>query len=139
MVQLAHLLTGSLVTAEDVVQDAFLRLHPHLDTVDNPGAYLRRTVVNLCQSTHRRRNVEQRWLARQTSPGPGADVELPGDLDETWRMLANLSEAQRQALVLRFYLDLRIEDIAELLDLPVGTVKSTLHRGLAALGKEIKL
>lgn len=116
-----------------MVQDAFVRLHPLLDTVDNPGAYLRRIVVNLCRSHHRRRGVEQRWLDRQPPP----DVELPQELDDTWRTLATLPESQRQALVLRFYLDLRIEDIADLLGSPVGTVKSTLHRGLAALGKEI--
>jgi RNA polymerase sigma factor (sigma-70 family) len=133
MVRLAHLLTGSPVTAEDVVQEAFVRLHAVLDTVANPGAYLRTTVVNLCRSQLRRRGVERRWLARQPSPG----VELLPELDETWRALAGLSDAQRQALVLRFYLDLRVETIADLLELPIGTVKSTLHRGLAALGKEI--
>jgi RNA polymerase sigma factor (sigma-70 family) len=133
MVRLAHLLTGSPVTAEDVVQEAFVRLHPVLDTVADPGAYLRTTVVNLCRSHHRRRGVEERWLACQPSPG----VELLPELDETWRALAALSDAQRQALVLRFYLDLRVETIADLLELPVGTVKSTLHRGLAALSKEI--
>lgn len=133
MVRLAHVLTGSATAAEDVVQEAFVRLHPLLDTAGNPGAYLRRTVVNLCHSQHRRRGVEQRWLARQ----PPAAVVLAPELDETWRALARLSPSQRQALVLRFYLDLRVEDIADLLDMRVGTVKSTLHRGLAALSKEI--
>ena len=133
MVRLAHLLTGSAPAAEDVVQDAFVRLHPVLDRVDDPGAYLRRTVVNLCHSQHRRSGVERRWLARQ----PPADVVLTPEMDETWRALARLSPAQRQVLVLRFYLDLRVEDIADLLGLRAGTVKSTLHRGLAALSKEI--
>jgi RNA polymerase sigma factor (sigma-70 family) len=134
MVRLAHLLTGSALAAEDLVQDAFVQLHPVIDRVDNAGAYLRRTVVNLCRSHHRRRGVERRWLDRQSSPAP----ELPPDLDETWQALATLSPAQRHALVLRFYLDLRLEDVADLLDVPVGTVKSTVHRGLAALGKEIE-
>lgn len=133
MVRLARLLTGSQVVAEDVVQDAFVRLHPVLDVLDRPGAYLRRTVVNLCQSHHRRQDVEQRWLARQ----PSASADLPPELDETWRLLARLSDVQRHALVLRFYLDLRVQDIADLLDLPVGTVKSALHRGLAVLAKEV--
>jgi RNA polymerase sigma factor (sigma-70 family) len=133
MVRLARLLTGSQVVAEDVVQDAFVRLHPVLDTVDRPGAYLRRTVVNLCRSHHRRQDVEHRWLTRQPSP----PADLPPELDETWRLLATLSDVQRHTLVLRFYLDLRIDDIADLLDLPVGTVKSALHRGLAALSREV--
>jgi len=135
MVRLAHLLTGSQATAEDVVQDAFVRLGPVLDTVDNAGAYLRRTVVNLCTSHHRRHGVEQRWLARQ--PPPDRQLDLPPELDETWRLLARLSDRQRHALVLRFYLDLRVEDIADLLGAPVGTIKSALHRGLAALSTEV--
>ena len=133
LVRLAHLMTGSPALAEDIVQEAFLRLHPALDTVEKPGAYLRTTVVNLCRSHHRRQGVERRWLERQ--PAPGAD--LPPELDETWRALLALPEAQRHALVLRFYLDLRIEDIAALLGRPIGTVKSTLHRGLAALTREV--
>jgi RNA polymerase sigma factor (sigma-70 family) len=135
LVRLAHLMTGSAALAEDIVQDAFVRLHPVLDTVDRPGAYLRTTVVNLCHTYHRRQGVERRWLERQ--PGPATD--LPPDLDETWRALAGLPETQRHALVLRFYLDLRIDDIAALLGIPAGTVKSSLHRGLAALGKEVSL
>jgi len=133
LVRLAHLMTGSPALAEDIVQEAFLRLHPALDTVEKPGAYLRTTVVNLCRSHHRREGVARRWLERQ--PAPGAD--LPPELDETWRALRALPEAQRHALVLRFYLDLRIADIAALLGKPTGTVKSTLHRGLAALTREV--
>jgi RNA polymerase sigma factor (sigma-70 family) len=133
LVRLAHLMTGSPALAEDIVQDAFLRLHPTLDAVDKPGAYLRTTVVNLCRSYHRRQGVERRWLERQPAPG----TDLPPELDETWRALLALPVPQRHALVLRFYLDLRIEDIAALLGKPTGTVKSTLHRGLAALTKEV--
>jgi RNA polymerase sigma-70 factor (sigma-E family) len=139
MVRLARLLTGSASAAEDLVQDAFVRLYPVLGSVDNPGAYLRRTVVNLCTSHHRRGSVERRWLARQRPPDadPSADLELPPELDETWRAVARLPERQRHVLVLRFYLDLRVEDVADALAMPVGTAKSTLHRALAALSKEI--
>lgn len=133
MVRLAHLLTGSPTVAEDVVQDAFVRIYDVLDDVDQPGAYLRRTVVNLCHSHHRHRGVEQRWQSRQ--PPPSAD--LPPELDETWKALATLPDRQREVLVLRFHLDLRVADIAALLDLPLGTVKSQIHRGLAALTKEL--
>jgi RNA polymerase sigma factor (sigma-70 family) len=133
MVRLAHLLTGSAAVAEDVVQDAFVRIHALLPTLDRPGAYLRRTVVNLCRSHQRRRGVEERWLARQPAP----TATLPTELDETWRCLATLSVQQRDVLVLRFYLDLPLAEIADLLDLPVGTVKSSIHRGLAALGTEV--
>lgn len=133
MVRLAHLLTGSAATAEDVAHDAFLRVYDALDRVDEPGAYLRKTVVNLCHSYHRRRGVEDRWRRLQSPAGP----TLPRDLDETWQALQDLSPHQREALVLRFYLDLRVADVAALLERPVGTVKSDIHRGLAALTEEL--
>lgn len=133
MVRLAHLLTGSVPTAEDLVHEAFVRVYEHLDGIDEPGAYLRRTVVNLASSHHRRRGVEARWKERQPPPTP----ELPPDLDETWQALGSLPEAQRTALVLRFYLDLKVDDVAAVLGIPSGTVKSQIHRGLAALGGEV--
>jgi RNA polymerase sigma-70 factor (sigma-E family) len=133
MVRLAHLLTGSTATAEDVVQDAFLRLHDVIDEVAAPGAYLRRIVVNLCHSHHRRRGVEDRWRSRQALASPA----LPPDVDEMWTLLQELPTRQREVLVLRFYLDLRVADVAAVLGIPVGTVKSAIHRGLAALSSEI--
>jgi RNA polymerase sigma-70 factor (sigma-E family) len=133
MIRLAHLLTGSVSTAEDLVQEAFLRVFDRVDAVDQPGAYLRRTVVNLANSHHRHRSVVDRWERRQVPP-PDA---LPPDVDETWQALRGLPEAQRTVLVLRFYLDLKVDDIAAVLDIPTGTVKSQIHRGLAALSGEV--
>lgn len=133
MVRLAHLLTGSPASAEDVVHDAFVKLHDVVDDVREPGAYLRRTVVNLCHSHHRRAGVERRWRDRQPPP----EVVVPPDVDETWRAVQSLPERQRQVLVLRFHLDMKVDDIAATLGLPPGTVKSTIHRGLAALAEGI--
>jgi hypothetical protein len=59
MVRLAHLITGSNEVAEDVVQDAFVRMYRNWDRADQPGAYLRTIVVNGCRTWHRRR----RWSA----------------------------------------------------------------------------
>lgn len=133
MVRLAHLLTGSAATAEDVVHEAFLRVFERLDGLEEAGAYLRKVVVNLCRDHHRRREVADRWLRHQ-GPPPAA---LPPELDETWHALGSLPEHQRTALVLRFYLDLKVEDVAAVLDVPAGTVKSQIHRGLAALSGEV--
>lgn len=133
MVRLAHLFTGSVAIAEDMVQDAFVALYDRLEAVDQPGAYLRRTVVNLCHSHHRHQGVEDRWQARQPPP----EVALPPDLDDMRRALSILTDHQREALVLRFYLDLKVDDVAALLDRPAGTVKSDIHRGLAALTEEV--
>ena len=133
MVRLAHLLTGSSATAEDLVHEAFLRVYDTIGRTERPGAYLRRTVVNLCHSHHRRRGVEARWRERQAPPEPA----LPPELDETWRAVQALPVHQREALVLRFHLDLKVADVAALLGRPVGTVKSDIHRGLAALTEEL--
>lgn len=133
MVRLAHLLTGSATTAEDVVQEAFVKVFQRLDGIAEPGAYLRRTVVNLARDHHRRRGVAERWERRQAAPA----AELPPDVDETWQALGSLPEAQRTVLVLRFYLDLKVDDVAAVLDIPTGTVKSQIHRGLAALSGKV--
>ena len=137
MVRLAHLLTGSQATAEDLVQDAFVRLGPVLDTVDNAGAYLRRTVVNLCTSHHRHRGVEQRWLARQ--PPPDRLLALPPELDETWRFLAQLPERQRRVLLASFIEGWSNAEVADRLGLPLGTVKSDIRRGLLALRPHVEV
>jgi RNA polymerase sigma factor (sigma-70 family) len=134
MVRLAHLLTGSPAVAEDVVHDAFLKLHDGLDDVLRPGAYLRRTVVNLCHSHHRRAGVERRWRDRQPPP----EVALPPDVGDTWSAVGDLPDRQREVLVLRFYLDMKVDDIAETLDVAPGTVKSTIHRALATLAERIE-
>lgn len=134
LVRLAHLMVRNASVAEELVQDAFLRLHPHLGTTENPGAYLRTTVVNLCRAHHRRAGVAERH-APDASPVV-APPSLPVDLSATWIALGALPDRQRQALVLRFYLDLPDDEIAVLLDARPGTVRSLVSRGLAQL-KEV--
>jgi RNA polymerase sigma-70 factor (sigma-E family) len=131
MVRLAHLITGSNAVAPDLVQDAFVKISSRLDTIDQPSAYLRTIVVNECRSWIRRQAVE-----RKHQPTDEAAPTLPADVDEMWGALAELSERQRAALVLRFYEDLPLDDIARTLGCRPGTAKSLVHRGLAAL-KEV--
>ena len=132
MVRLAHLITGSNAVAADLVQDAFLKVAPRLDAIDTPDAYLRTVVVNECRSWLRRREVERRHAPEVASE----HAALPPEVDEIWQALAGLSERQRAALVLRFYEDLPLEEIARTLGCRLGTAKSLVHRGLAAL-KEV--
>lgn len=132
MVRLAFLLTGSTETAQDLVQDAFVHLHRRWSSVEQPAAYLRRSVVNGCHSHHRRLRLE-----RTRRPDSRADaVEL--DADEITDALAALPHRQRAALVLRFYLDLPDSEAAAVLGCRVGTVGSLVHRGLAQLRKDIE-
>jgi len=127
MVRLGTLLTGSKETAEEVVMDAFARMAARPSLPDEPAAYLRTSVANGCHSHHRR----LRTVRRQPVP-PTAPHHDP-ELDELWSRLADLRPSERACVVLRFYEDLPLGEIAEVLDLPTGTVKSHLHRGLARL------
>lgn len=127
MVRLATLLTGSVDTAEELVMDAFTRLAPRIDELDQPAAYLRTAVVNATRSHHRR--VRTARAHPVTAPEAVADPEL----DELWQRLEQLRPDERACVVLRFYEDLPLADIATQLDLPLGTVKTHLHRSLATL------
>ena len=127
LIRLAYLLTGSQMTAEDLVQDTFIRVEPRLDGLSEPGAYLRRSVVNACYSWHRRQRRE-----RSVPVDPPA-VTMPGEHVEMWDALGHLSAARRTVLVLRYYLDLPEAEVAALLGWRVGTVKSATHRALRDL------
>jgi RNA polymerase sigma factor (sigma-70 family) len=127
MVRLAHLLTGSNAVAEDLVHDVFVSLHTAIERADDPRAYLRTAVVNRCRSHLRRSQLEDRH--RRVEPR----VELPPDVDETWAALEKIPERRRVALVLRFYEDLSVAEIAEVMDCRTGTVTSLIHRGLASM------
>lgn len=128
MVRLAHLITRSNMAAEDLAHDAFLKVRPRFEELNNPAAYLRKTVVNECRMWFRRRDVERRH-----APTPVDQLALPPDLEELWVALQDVSPKRRIVLFLRFYEDRSIDDIAELLDIRPGSVRSLLRRGLASL------
>jgi RNA polymerase sigma factor (sigma-70 family) len=134
LVRLAHLLLGDGARAEELVQDAFVRLLPHLEGNASPGGYLRTIVVNLCRDEQRRAVRARRHLhARPVSaPPPG----IPERSTAVWMALQGLPARQREALSLRFYADLPTEEIARILDVRPATVRSLVHRGLATL-KEV--
>lgn len=130
LIRLAHLLTGSAAIAEELAQEALLVTQQRWATLDNPGAYARTALVNLCRSHQRRRVLE-----RRRAPAPLAHP-LPPEIDETWQAIRRLTRDQREVIVLRFYEDLSVEQTAQLLGKPAGTVKSLQHRALARL-KEV--
>ena len=129
MVRLAFLLTSSPETAHDLVQDSFVRLHGKFDHVDEPRAYLRRTVVNACLSYHRR----QRLHVRHAAAAQPEATELGAD--EMTDALAALPYRQRTAIVLRFWHGSSEAEIAAALGCRPGTVGSLIHRALAELRK----
>lgn len=130
MVRLAYLMTGDRAVAEELVQDAFVNVHRAWSRATNPPAYLRTAVVNACNSWGRRRTLE---LHRRPAP-PDPSVLVA---DEMWDALQVLPMRQRAAIVLRFYEDLPDARIAELLGCREATVRTSIHRGLARLRKEI--
>jgi RNA polymerase sigma-70 factor (sigma-E family) len=141
-VRLAYLLTGDHALAEDLVQDAFVKLAGRLAHLRDPGAfeaYLRRTVVNLTNSYFRRKRLERDHLKRERAAVP-PNPTLPdiGARDEMWEAMKRLSPRQRAAIVLRFYEDLSEQQVAEILNCRPGTVKSLVSRGLAILRGEIR-
>src|SRR5439155_7091262 len=106
-VRLAYLLTGDRALAEDLAQDAFVKLAGRLVHLRDPGAfdaYLRRTVVNLANSHYRRKRLERTYVSR-TAAEPPVFGEAPdtGRRDELWNGLQRLPVRQRTAIVLRHY------------------------------------
>ena len=144
-VRLAYLLTGDRALAEDLVQEAFVRLAGRLVHLRDPDAfpaYLRRTVVNLANSHFRRRKVERTFLERERSQVAASTTRAPDggveERDQMWQALEDLPPRQRAAIVLRFYEDLPESAIAELLQCRPGTVKSLLSRGLEGMRGRIR-
>ena len=143
MLRTARLLAGDPHTAQDLVQAALLRIYlcwGRSDAWDNPGAYARRTLVNV-HATWRKRF----WHREVPHDEPGAqarwDDRSPGtdDLVDLERALAALPVDQRRVLVLRFYEDLSVEQVADLLGCSVGTVKSRTSRALGRIRTQPEL
>src|SRR5262249_35146042 len=108
-VRLAYLLTGDRQLAEDIAQDAFVRVVGRLGHLRDPGAfdaYLRRAIVNLAKNHHRRRAIERRFLSgsRMAEDIPGHERQLV-DRHAIVAALSLLAERQRAAIVLRYYED----------------------------------
>jgi RNA polymerase sigma factor (sigma-70 family) len=132
MVRVAFLLVGSRAEAEDVVQDAFARIELRWARLDNAEGYLRRCVVNRSYDVLRRRRLEQRFRLLHRD-----DRTTELEADELGDALASLAPKRRAAVVLRYYAGLPEREIADVLRVRPGTVKSMLHRALAQLREVI--
>jgi RNA polymerase sigma-70 factor (sigma-E family) len=138
-VRLAYLLTGDRPLAQDLTQDAFVKVLGRFQDLRNRDAfwwYLRRTIVNLSRSYFRRRQVERAYLGRQQPPEVVAGPDV-GERERMRRALLKLRPEQRAAVVLRYYEDMTEADTAEILGRPLGTVKSMVSRGIDTLREEL--
>ncbi|WP_079063482.1 SigE family RNA polymerase sigma factor [Peterkaempfera griseoplana] len=135
---LAALLLDDTASCEDVVQEAFIRVHAARRRVREPEktlAYLRQTVVNLSRSALRRRILGLRLLPKpmpdMASAEEGAYEAL--ERDQLKAALRGLQRRQREVLVLRYFADMTEAQVAEALGISVGSVKAYGSRGLATL------
>jgi RNA polymerase sigma-70 factor (sigma-E family) len=133
----AYFLTGDPDLAEDLVQDAFVRVagrFRHLRAPEAFDAYLRRTIVNLFTSHLRRLRLERAELKRRAAEArPAVDDPDPTAHDELWAKVRRLPERQRAAIVLRFYEDLSERETAEVLGCSTGAVNSLVAHAMATL------
>ena len=129
---------GNAGEAEDLVQEAFVRAYaagPRFTRVDNPEAWLRTTAVNLHRNRWRKMRNFGRIKHRITAP-----PDLPGldDHVDVVDALRRLPESQRVVLVMHYFADRQVDQIAEELGIAEGTVKSRLARGRGALAAQLK-
>ena len=145
--RLAYVILGDASLAEEITMEAFAKALSRwrlVSRADHPHAYLRQIVVNLCRSKIRRKIVERKFgglFEKEAGDAVVSDVEDHGLNVDVWNAVRGLPERQRTCIVLRYLEDLSEPDIATVLNIPVGTVKSQLSRGrkkLAdALGADI--
>lgn len=130
MTRLAYLLVGSEAVAEEVVQDAFAQVYERWARLDRPGGYLRTCVVHGARRASKRRQRDLRVVHDRAEP---AALEARELLDA----LGRLQPRWRAVVVLRFYGGMTQDEIADVLGMKAGTVKSALHRALGQLREEI--
>lgn len=155
VISLAWRMTGNRDDAEDIAQEAFLRLHRHIKTFrgdSSVATWLHRTVTRLAIDHLRRRKLKDRIFffrrgndepdpldsAPSDTPSPGQGL-LDGEIRQRLETaLQKLSARQRIVFTLRHYEEMPLREISELLNLEEGTVKSHLHRAVRILRREME-
>jgi RNA polymerase sigma factor (sigma-70 family) len=136
----AYAMTNDLGAAEEITQEAFAvaygRQHQVART-DSPEAWLRTVVVNLARRRFRRRATLDRILRRQQAEPPPLGVPPDEHLD-LHDAIRGLGQEHRTVVVLHYLADLPVEEIAAVLGVPEGTVKSRLSRARAALAERLR-
>jgi RNA polymerase sigma-70 factor (sigma-E family) len=143
MRSLAFLMTGDSATAEEIAMEGFLRVFSRwrgVSEYENPEAYVRKVVVNLCRSRWRRVRVEARFrhAADRSSTEPW-DSDRYERTDEVRAAVRELPAHQRACVVLRYYQDLSEGEIADALGCTTGAVKSQLSRARQRLARTLAM
>ncbi len=141
LLRTAYLLTGDRHSAEDLVQTSLAKLYLAWDKVQRRemvDGYLRRIMVNEHNSLWRRA-WKRKEVATDTVPDRTGVEDSPDDGTSTalWEFVQTLPRKQRAVVVLRFYEDMSESEVAEVMGISVGTVKSQSSRALAALRQRV--
>ena len=134
-VRLAYVITGDPHSAEDIVQEALMRVRPRFDDLRDPWPYTRTVILNAARSHARGRRREHARLEVLAARGSLASSSEPKEMLDA---IDRLPFRQKAVIVLRYYEDLSEQDIAGALGCRPGTVKSLASRALARLAQEIK-
>ena len=142
LLRTAYLLTGGDgPAAEDAVQETLTRLFPRwvkVQRADNPMAYVRRSLINTYLNGVRSGPAHELVVRVVEEQSVGPDIaQAAVDRDQIRRLIRQLPERQRAALVLRYFDDLSDRDVARALGCRPGTARSLISRGLATVRAEL--
>ena len=142
----AHLILRDAHRAEDALQDALLLAWRDIRALRDPDAWdawLRRLTVNACyKAAGKERRRKQVEVHVDPDPSAARTLDATADVAEReWVLdeLGRLDIDRRTVLVLHYYLDLSLPEVAEILDIPYGTVTSRLHRGLEQMRRQMQV
>lgn len=137
-------------TAQDLVQEAFMRLHPIFDEIDKPRPWIYRTVYNLAMNVHRKRrklvhldHQEQAFAEKFIESGeapldPDSYMQYQEMIDFVMSQVARLDERSRKVVQLKFEKELSYRAISEQLGISVGNVGYILHHAIKDLAETMK-
>jgi RNA polymerase sigma-70 factor (ECF subfamily) len=140
LIGLAYVLTGDEAVSQDLVQEALTAAHKNWATVsgyDNPGAWVRRVLVNKSTSRFRKARTEAKMLTRMRSLRQEPVLAPSAKSDEVWSAIRALPRRQAQAIALLYWDDLSISEIANVMECGTETVKTHLSRGRATLAERL--
>lgn len=129
-----------LAEAEEVVQEAFAKAYAAADTVqaaDSAEAWVCAVALNVARRRWRRRAMFERLMRRDPSPGIADHADVRAENADLYRAIRALPDVQREAVFLHHLADLPLDEVAARTGVPVGTVKSRLSRGRAALAGQL--
>ncbi|WP_051218395.1 SigE family RNA polymerase sigma factor [Nocardioides insulae] len=140
LLRTAYLLTGDPHQAEDVLQTSLAKLYLAWDRIEDPGAldgYVRRIMVNETTSLWRRAWKRREVVRSELPETPAAEEYDDGTAAAVWELVQGLPPRARAVVVLRYYEQLTAVEVADVLGISVGTVKSQASRALRALRDQV--